>query len=145
MEWKDLGYGNQTPLMIASGRNRLAVVRYLLSRNVELNAVKSNNGYSALHCAAGRGHTEVAVALLEAGIDHTSVTDKWDGGWTAQQKAERNNKPETAAAIASFIAEYARSPFHVLCSQPPHMQTKTALFLPPFSLHSQAEGAVEDV
>ena len=141
LEWKDSN--GWTPLMRASINNRLAVVRYLLSRNVELNAVDSN-GWSALHHAAMNGRTEVAVALLEAGIDHTIVHN---AGKTAQQTAKSSNKPgaaETAAAIASFIAEYARSPSHVWCLQAPCKPNKTVLFSH-LSLHSQAEGAVEDV
>ena len=126
LDWKNRN--GWTSLMTASVYNRLAVVRYLLSRNVELNAVDSS-GRSALHFAARDGSTEVAVALLEAGIDHAIVATRGTAaGKTAQQWAEFNNKSETAAAIASFIAEYTRSPSHVCCSQAPPCKQKQLFF-----------------
>ena len=102
---------DNTPLMIASIYNQLCIVRYLLSRNVELNTV-NRFGWSALHLATANGHTDIALELLNAGIDHTIVSTKCldrsdDTCETAQQVAERLNKNDTFAAMVSFFDRQA--------------------------------------
>ena len=110
-----LGWENvdgSTPLKIASLYNRIGVVNYLLTRDVDLNTV-STRGMSALHYAALFGNTEIAVALLEAGIDYTIVyrddIDQYPWrrfGKTAQQFAESHDNVDTTAAIIGFIADH---------------------------------------
>lgn len=55
-----------TPLMFASGRGHLAIVRYLLDKGARINE-RSAIGFTALAFACGKGRLDVASLLLERG------------------------------------------------------------------------------
>ena len=98
LEWEN-EYKHQPLMVAACNRNCLDVVNYLLSRGVNLNAVDVN-GYNALHYAAREGCTEIAMALLNAGIDYTVLCNS---KMTAQQYAEYYRQHDTSTSIGYFI------------------------------------------
>jgi ankyrin repeat protein len=57
-----------TPLHYAAFENRTAVINYLLTKDVNKDAL-APNGYTALMLAARNGHLEAAIALLYADAD----------------------------------------------------------------------------
>ena len=57
-----------TPLHYAAFENRIAVINYLLAKDVDRNAL-APNGYTALMLAARGGHMEASIALLYADAD----------------------------------------------------------------------------
>jgi len=59
---------SRTPLMRATERDNLRVVRQLIKRSADVNA-KDNFGGTALMIAARRGHLKIVKALLAAGAD----------------------------------------------------------------------------
>jgi uncharacterized protein len=58
-----------TPLMKASARGHVGVVRCLLDKGAAINA--SDDSHTALWCACCEGHTPVVQLLLERGADAT--------------------------------------------------------------------------
>lgn len=66
--------GRFTPLMWASYMGHTSVVKYLLSRGVNIDAV-DEHGISSLSWAAGRNYVEIVAALLEAGVS-PNLSDK---------------------------------------------------------------------
>jgi len=62
-----------TVLMVASSQGQIDLVTYLLSRDVEVNAL-SAHGETALAFAASHGDTEVAKLLIEHGADVNVVS-----------------------------------------------------------------------
>ncbi|KAK0100798.1 hypothetical protein ONS95_007246 [Cadophora gregata] len=58
----------QTPLLGATIKGQLEVVKILLQRQIDVN-IKDSNGDSALFLAAAMGHREIMSALLRAGAN----------------------------------------------------------------------------
>ena len=54
---------NLTPLIIAASAGKTQVVRILLAKGADINAVNSD-GHSALQYAASKNHTEVNACVL---------------------------------------------------------------------------------
>lgn len=63
-----------TPLMEASGKGNLAVVKYLLEKRAKVNFVATRNRFTPLHAAAQAHHPEVVKILLSRGAS-TSAQD----------------------------------------------------------------------
>ena len=62
------------PLHSACYNNRLATIKFLLDRNCNYNA-KNHFGENPLHIACKRGHQDLAMKLLEIGVDSTSTDE----------------------------------------------------------------------
>jgi len=90
----------RTLLIIASAWGYLPMVTFLLDSKAELNRV-DNDGFSALHWAAGTGHRAVVQLLLERGVNH-ALKDK--AGRNAQQFALERKQAEVAKLIAELTA-----------------------------------------
>ncbi|TPX58554.1 hypothetical protein SpCBS45565_g07976 [Spizellomyces sp. 'palustris'] len=58
----------ETPLLKAAYNGHTQVVRYLLSKNANVNQ-QDSDGWSALHNCASRGHLFAARAIIEGGAD----------------------------------------------------------------------------
>lgn len=86
---QDLWRGEEVALLHAAEAGQLAVVDWLLSQKVPLNA-RDDDGHTPLMLAAIYGHATVAVALVEAGAAYHAV----------------NRDGETAMDLARFHDEY---------------------------------------
>ena len=89
-----------TPLFYASYRCHLDIVRELLARGANVNAVCNESGYTPLIEASYGGCVEVVRALLAAGADKRHV-NKY--GETAASVAGRYT-PDTRAIILALLA-----------------------------------------
>lgn len=73
-----MGFGERTPLMIASVYGSIHVLKYLIAtKKIDVNKNSGSDGVTALHCAAAGGSLtsiEVVKLLLDAGADIT-LTD----------------------------------------------------------------------
>jgi len=71
--------GNFTCLHHAALANQTGVVKYLIEKDVDLNAI-DKDGNTALHIATKQLHTELIQLLLEYGIDDAKLnSDGWAG------------------------------------------------------------------
>jgi ankyrin repeat protein len=68
-------YG-RTPLMCAVLIGNIHFVRYLISKNANLNVI-ANDSYTALRWAYKVGHREILLALIQAGAVDTSLKGKY--------------------------------------------------------------------
>lgn len=64
----------QTPLLVATGINRLNAVKALLDRNANIEAREPGKGMTPLMRACRFGFLEIAVALVEKGAQINAVT-----------------------------------------------------------------------
>ena len=86
---KALGW---TPLMKASAKGKLEVVRELIDKGANVNAVKTKNGMTALMLASEEGHLEIVRLLIEKGANVNAA--KTTDGWTALMAASQNGHLE---------------------------------------------------
>ena len=95
-------------LLIAAAKGDLAEIRRLVEGEGADPKYKDHYGYTALHLAAMRGHTETCrLLVLMGGVDvvWTSVRRRPDERSTARQLAEEYSEHETAALLAELEAE----------------------------------------
>lgn len=92
------------PLGLAAFFGHPDVVRFLLERGADVNAVARNERVrtTALQAAAASGDNESARLLLEAGAD-VSATET--GGFTALHAAEANGNRELVALLLEYGAD----------------------------------------
>ena len=58
------------PLILASCKGYVHIVELLLGeKNIEVNKADTQNGETALHCAANKGQAEVVKLLLERDVN----------------------------------------------------------------------------
>ncbi|KZL78694.1 multiple ankyrin repeats single KH domain (pfs domain-containing protein) [Colletotrichum tofieldiae] len=76
----------ETPLVTASYRGHLKVVKLLLEKGANIK-IKDIDGWTPLNAASSKGHLEVVKLLLEKGADIT-VTN--ESGWTPLHTASFN-------------------------------------------------------
>lgn len=84
------GMTGWTPLMIASGRGYLEIVKLLLEKGANVNA-RGRGGCAALIEASGKGHLEIVKLLLNKGAD---INARTYSGWTALDVAVRKGHTE---------------------------------------------------
>jgi ankyrin repeat protein len=71
------------PLLLESIQNgNLEVVKKLIDEGINVNLMRE--GVTPLMVASSKGHTEIAEAILQAGVN---INEKSDDGWTALHKA----------------------------------------------------------
>jgi len=92
---KTAAEGGSNALMQASYYGQLPIVKYLLSRKVDINA-KDPNGATALIYAARAGHADIVKLLIKKGADD-SVT--LNTGETAVDVAKKFHYPKLAKYI----------------------------------------------
>lgn len=95
---------NQSPLLVASRRGHLAIVKYLLSKNANLHVATHApeqlfHEYQAMHYVAERGHLEVLKCLIE----HGALLDTPAGlhGSSLLHLAAKANRLEIARELLS--------------------------------------------
>jgi ankyrin repeat protein len=95
---------NFTPLMIGSEFGHVTIVEYMLSLGAEKNGqtTEDNHKMTALHYAVVKNFTDVALALLKAGIDK----DKENAfGLTALEFAAKSNHDEMVGILLAWGAD----------------------------------------
>ncbi len=95
-----------TPLHLAAFFGQPAVVKWLLERGADPNAVAKNPTIvQPLHSAVASGLTESVVALVDGGAD---VNAAQQGGWTPLQAAAMHNKLEMVRSLLAAGADVAQ-------------------------------------
>jgi hypothetical protein len=87
-------YG-QTPLMYATAKNRLDIVRLLIDAGADVN-VRSLAGWTTLHYAARDAESSLVEALLEAGAD---IQIRNADGLTPEEVASAHGNGDAVAAL----------------------------------------------
>merc|ERR1712039_1005494 len=101
---KDKGmYIGITPLIAASIKGNLEVVRALVAADARMDKV-TNKGATPLACAASGGHMEIVKFLCESGA-RTDVTD--EDGATPLDLANRHGHAETARLLRQDSSDEA--------------------------------------
>ncbi|VDN03065.1 unnamed protein product [Thelazia callipaeda] len=93
-----------TPLHLACGYNRIGVVKILLEKGADVQAVDIG-GLVPLHNACSFGHLEVVVLLLEAGAD-SQAEDLWN--LTPLHEAASKGRLEVVKLLAACGADPTR-------------------------------------
>ncbi|XP_067086333.1 KN motif and ankyrin repeat domain-containing protein 1 [Osmerus mordax] len=101
------GQSGQTALMLAVSHGRIAMVRLLLTCQVDVN-IQDRSGSTALMCASEHGHTEISRLLLESGLCHAGLTDK--NGQTASSVAAQASHGEIVDLLRAHSAARASDP-----------------------------------
>jgi ankyrin repeat protein len=92
-----------TGLMLASFFGHFDIVKELLSRGAEVNAVARNPmKVMALHSAVARKHTQIAQLLMEHGAD---VNAAQQGGFTPLLEAVHNEQVEMVGLLLAHGAD----------------------------------------
>ena len=89
----------------AAKRGDLSALRDLLKSNGSLVHARDSDGSTPLHCAAWKGHVEVARALLDAGahIDDHNKNEHW--GTTPLHAAAHGNQAKVAELLIARGAD----------------------------------------
>ena len=90
-------------LIVASGLGELSKVEALLAKGASVEEI-DENGYTALHLAAKKGHTAVARVLVDAGADLKMTTY---AGLTAVFLATKYEHDELAEVLQGLMANVA--------------------------------------
>lgn len=100
----------QSSLLSAVNKGNVKLVRILLEGRANVNALggKSLGGMSSLHLAARKKSAAMAVALLEARADLTSLSS---AGKIAAEVARSNNAPRIAEFLEGQLPESDREAF----------------------------------
>lgn len=91
---------DRTPLEAAATHGYLGITELMLRHGADVNAKSYRKGRSALHGAAGRGHREVVLRLLEAGAE-TDSPSTGPSGRTALHEAVRNGHKDVVQLLIS--------------------------------------------
>jgi len=99
----DLNLANKagaTPLTLAARHKRTQVALRLLAAGAKVNAVNTEQGYSALVFAACNGDLELIHALIEHGAD---IGGKCLQGKTALEHAQQQRQPRAAELLSNSL------------------------------------------
>ena len=95
-----------TPLHLAAFFGQPAVVKWLLERGADPNAVAKNpTMVQPLHSAVASGQIESVVALIDGGAD---VNAAQQGGWTPLQAAAMHNRLEMVRSLLAAGADVSQ-------------------------------------
>eukprot|EP01046_Picozoa_sp_COSAG06_P005184 COSAG06_NODE_228_length_19725_cov_8.167839_18_plen_274_part_00 len=98
-----------TPLMAAAGRDRLRILRTLLDRDtIAIDAVSTEHGGTAFHCACAKGQANCAVELARRGCDMT-LRVRGKGGMTGKEMAENLKHTAVLAGLRALVVEKLRA------------------------------------
>jgi ankyrin repeat protein len=90
------GYGGWTPLLAASNRGHVQVVKELLEHGADIEAY-DNDGWTALHFACGNGHAAVVIELLSPNDRNGATTSilgkRKSRGANIKAKTNQGNTP----------------------------------------------------
>ena len=86
-----------TPLILATIKGQLEIVKYLLENKQVAVNMKDNNGQTALMGASRKGHTEIVRYLLSRSDTKVNMQDK--GGWAALHWACWKNQSEIVGLL----------------------------------------------
>lgn len=86
-----------TPLHLAAGYNRIAIVEILLAHGADVHA-KDKGGLVPLHNACSYGHFEVTKLLIKAGAD-VNANDLW--AFTPLHEAASKSRVEVCSLLLS--------------------------------------------
>ncbi|MDF1797294.1 MAG: ankyrin repeat domain-containing protein [Coxiellaceae bacterium] len=99
---EELGYGGETPLLLACRLNHLQIVKLLLAVGANVEAVRQSDAYRPIHVACQNANANLVGILLKAGADKHA-------------KAKIKSPASIAkhhSAIAKLLKEHqARKPF----------------------------------
>ena len=92
----------ETPLISAASAGDMVSLNMLLEVDgIDVDAMDLS-GFSALHCAASRGHLEIIAALVHS---HADVDCADESGFTPLMAAVINNEPESVSALLAAGAD----------------------------------------
>ncbi len=121
-----------TPLLYASGKNSLAIVKKLLAHGADLLIRTEKEGFNCLYNAAQQGQVEIMKELILAKVDVNAQTDQ---GYTPLYAAIRSNKIEAVNLLLNTDGikintktNDGRSPLHVAFAER-NVQVMTQLIL----------------
>ncbi len=93
------GSNSLTPLMNASEKGYLNIVRLFIEKGANVNAKDSINEYTPLHFSAKNGHVNVVNLLLENGADPNIKSKSGD---IPSEVAQRNGHNEVITTIENY-------------------------------------------
>jgi ankyrin repeat protein len=94
-------------MLKAANAGNVARVRELLEENADLVHATDAEGSTPLHCAAWKGHTDVAKALLDYGADVNALDQRTHRGGTPLHAAAHGNQRAVAALLLAHGADPA--------------------------------------
>jgi len=89
-------------LYLSTYKNRIDIVRYLVSKGAMINQLSGPLQWTALHVAIYKNHPDIVTFLLDSGID---IDIKDSDGRTAADLAERERCINLAKYIRSYIGD----------------------------------------
>ncbi|KAH6622334.1 ankyrin repeat-containing domain protein [Boeremia exigua] len=91
---------NRTAFAIAAEQGHVKILEVLKGFGQDMNEVTLNQGWTALHLAAEKGHTDTVKWLLENGTKKlTKIKSGPEKGLTARQIAERKGKVKVVEVL----------------------------------------------
>ena len=96
-----------TPLMAAAVQGQLHMLRTLLDRkDIAIDAVHTETGFTAFHYACFKGDTDCAVQLARRGCD---MTLRAQNGMTGKQLAEDSKHTAVLEGLRALVVEQLRA------------------------------------
>jgi len=92
-------------ILRAAKRGDLQAVRGLVAQDPSLLGARDTDGSTPLHCAAWKGHAEVAEALLDAGAEIDAESQNTHYGTTALHAAAHGNQRRVVEVLLARGAD----------------------------------------
>ena len=96
---------NHKLMIKAAKAGNVEAVRLLLDANSSLVNARDSDASTPLHCAAWKGHVDVAVALLDAGADLQAKNENGHWGDTPLHAAAHGNQRAIAELLIARGAD----------------------------------------